>query len=225
MKIRYGWIGILIIMFGGLGYLMIENEEQVQSNIIDDVEALTKTFSTGDEITFYPQPIVENNDIELEDNNVVPLVEKTEIVNGTEVVTLEPAPEEPDSQVFVSSMDIGYKKDGDPIVAGVNDQIQIGNIVNIVGMIKLVDNLGIDIPAPHRYTIDIDCDFRDKCNLITITNRGITDTSGHFQYKLTTNQQFTEGEYVAVITATSDQTDNFGKPYLLQHQYRFWLIK
>ena len=52
MKIRYGWIGILIIMFGGLGYLMIENEEQVQSNIIDDVEALTKTFSTGDEITF-----------------------------------------------------------------------------------------------------------------------------------------------------------------------------
>ena len=38
-------------------------------------------------------------------------------------------------------------------------------------------------------------------------------------------QQDTIGEYIATITARSETLDPFGKPYLLKHEYRFWLIE
>ena len=231
MSNKIAWIAVLVAMFGGLGYLMSINEEKVTSNIVSDVEALTKKFPTGDEITFYPQPYVPPQEIPMQENNVVPIVEKTKIVNGTEVTVQEPVPTneleqvDPQSQVFVGSSDLAYARNMDAIQKGTNDQIQLGNIVNIVGTIKLLDIYGEEIPPPHRYTIDVDCDFRDFCNMITMTNRGETDTSGTFQYKWTTNQQDTIGEYRATITAKSEIDDPFGKPYLLKHEYRFWLIE
>tara|TARA_Y100001963_G_scaffold133854_1_gene193888 strand:- start:2019 stop:2714 length:696 start_codon:yes stop_codon:yes gene_type:complete len=231
MSNKIAWIAVLVAMFGGLGYLMSINEEKVTSNIISDVEALTKKFPTGDEITFYPQPNISPQEIPMQENNVVPIVEKTKIVNGTEVIVQEPVPTteleqvDPQSQVFVGSSDLAYARNMDSIQTGTNDQIQLGNIVNIVGSIKLLDINGEEIPAPHKYSIDVDCDFRDFCNLITMTNRGETDTSGHFSYKWTTTQNDTIGEYVATITAQSDIKDPFGRPYLLKHEYRFWLIE
>lgn len=191
MSNKIAWIAVLVAMFGGLGYLMSINEEKVTSNIVSDVEALTKKFPTGDEITFYPQPNISPQEIPMQENNVVPIVEKTKIVNGTEVTVQEPVPTneleqvDPQSQVFVGSSDLAYARNMDAIQKGTNDQIQLGNIVNIVGTIKLLDIYGEEIPPPHRYTIDVDCDFRDFCNMITMTNRGETDTSGTFQYKWT----------------------------------------
>ena len=76
MSNKIAWIVLLVGMFGGLGYLMTLNEEKVTSNIINEVEALTKKFPTGDEITFYPQPNISPQDIPMQENNVVPIVEK-----------------------------------------------------------------------------------------------------------------------------------------------------
>ena len=231
MSNKIAWIAVLVAMFGGLGYLMTINEEKVTSNIVSDVEALTKKFPTGDEITFYPQPYVPPQEIPMQENNVVLIVEKTEIVDGEEVIVEEPVPTneleqvDPQSQVFIGSSDLAYARNMDSIQTGTNDQIQLGNIVNIVGSIKLLDVKGEEIPAPHKYSIDADCAFTDFCNLITMTNRGETDTSGHFSYKWTTTQNDTIGEYVATITAQSDIKDPFGRPYLLKHEYRFWLIE
>ncbi len=231
MSNKIAWVVLLVGMFGGLGYLMTLNEEKVTSNIINDVEALTKKFPTGDEITFYPQPNISPQDIPMQENNVVPIVEKTEIIDGEEVIVEEPLDmteiesTDPESQVFVGSSDLAYARNMDSIQKGTNDQIQVGNIVNIVGSIKLLDIYGEEIPAPHKYMIDVDCNFRDFCNMITMTNRGETDTSGTFQYKWTTDQKDTIGEYVATITAQSEIDDPFGKPYLLKHEYRFWLIE
>ena len=53
MSNKIAWIAVLVAMFGGLGYLMSINEEKVTSNIVSDVEALTKKFPTGDEITLF----------------------------------------------------------------------------------------------------------------------------------------------------------------------------
>jgi len=227
MSNKIAWIIVLVGMFAGLGYLMSINEEKVTTNIINDVEALTKKFPTGDEITFYPQPVVEPQNIPLEENNIAPVPD--EIVDAPEGEQTEELAEteqqDPQSEVFVGSQDLAYARNMDSIQKGTNDQIQLGNIVNIVGTIKLLDIYGEEIPAPHRYMIDVDCDFRDWCNMITMTNRGETDTSGTFQYKWTTNLQDTIGEYRATITAQSEIDDPFGKPYLLKHEYRFWLIE
>ena len=231
MSNKIAWIVLLVGMFGGLGYLMTLNEEKVTSNIINDVEALTKKFPTGDEITFYPQPNISPQDIPMQENNVVPIVEKTEIIDGEEVIVEEPLDmteiesTDPESQVFVGSSDLAYARNMDAIQKGTNDQIQVGNIVNIVGSIKLLDIRSDEIPAPYKFALDIDCDFRDNCNLITISYRGETDTSGTFQYKWTTSQRNSIGEYIATITAQSEIDDPFGKPYLLKHEYRFWLIE
>jgi hypothetical protein len=227
MSNKIAWIIVLVGMFGGLGYLMSINEEKVTSNIVSDVEALTKKFPTGDEITFYPQPVVEPQNIPLEENNIAPVPDEViDAPEGEQTEGLvETEQQDPQSQVFVGSQDLAYARNMDSIQKGTNDQIQLGNIVNIVGTIKLLDIYGEEIPPPHRYTIDVDCDFRDWCNMITMTNRGETDTSGTFQYKWTTNQQDTIGEYRATITAKSEIDDPFGKPYLLKHEYRFWLIE
>ena len=219
MSNKIAWIAVLVAMFGGLGYLMSINEEKVTSNIISDVEALTKKFPTGDEITFYPQPIVEPQNIPLEENNIAPIpdvpVETAEGEQVDEQQTEQPIETEiqdPQSQVFVGSSDLAYARNMDSIQKGTNDQIQLGNIVNIVGTIKLVDVMGDEVPPPHKYNIDVDCSFRDFCNMITMSNRGETDTSGTFQYKWTTNQQDTIGEYIATITPRSETLDPFGKP-------------
>ena len=121
MSNKIAWIAVLVAMFGGLGYLMSINEEKVTSNIISDVEALTKKFPTGDEITFYPQPNISPQEIPMQENNVVPIVEKTKIVNGTEVIVQEPVPTteleqvDPQSQVFVGSSDLAYARNMDSI--------------------------------------------------------------------------------------------------------------
>lgn len=226
MSNKIAWIAILVVMFAGLGYLMTINEEQVTTNVMKDVETLTKKFPTGDEITFYPQPVVQPQDIPIEENNTVPLQqEQPPDVPDEPTPVAEEVPQDPTSEVFVSSSDLSYTRNMSAVQSGTNDQIQLGNIVNIIGSIKLLDIRGGEIPPPHRYTMDIDCEFRDFCNMITMSFRGETDTSGHFQYKWTTNQQDSLGEYVAVITARSDIDDPFGKPYLLKHEYRFWLIE
>ena len=157
MSNKIAWIIVLVGMFGGLGYLMSINEEKVTSNIVSDVEALTKKFPTGDEITFYPQPVVEPQNIPLEENNIAPIpdvpVDTAEGEQVDEQQTEQPIETEiqdPQSQVFVGSSDLAYARNMDSIQKGTNDQIQLGNIVNIVGTIKLLDIYGEEIPPPPR---------------------------------------------------------------------------
>ena len=95
---------------------------------------------------------------------------------------------------------------------------------------KLVDPNSINdrqfVPPPFKYILEITCDFREFCSLDTIARRGVTDSIGSFEEKWTTSTiQHDPGEYVAKITARSEVLDPFDRPYLLEFEYRFVLVK
>jgi len=221
--------GVIILagVIFGMAMLWIEGSVDPIALAQQDIKQITKQFQTGDLITFNLQPdaptksefvYTQTRDLSAENNVVngtslngtIPLIERT-----TVDVRCNPNPNNPYDPCVGSSL---------------TDKIQLGNIVIISGNMKLVDPNSINdrqfVPPPFKYILEITCDFREFCSLDPIARRGVTDSIGSFEEKWTTSTiQHDPGEYVAKITARSEVLDPFDRPYLLEFEYRFVLVK
>jgi len=209
------WVAVIGIVVGGLIYISVEGDINPVSIAQSDIKKLTKSFETGDSISFFLTPTKTS---EFEYGPESPFVnnENEGIVQTDQNQTVQIR-----NETLIETSQIGGSS---------SDQIPIGNIIRIAGNIRLVDPNTINpdkpeyVPPPFKYVLEITCDHRQYCNLQPLATRGTTDSIGNFEYKWTTSYRDSLGEYVAKITARSEILDPFDKPYLLEHEYRFSLF-
>ncbi len=231
------WIAVIFVLVGSLVYMAIEGDINPVSIAQKDLNQLTQIIKdtrcnqVGDCIDVWLQPQAPisdeifyegepegQRDLELEQNSninntngSIPIISKTFID-----ARCIPNPSNP------------YDPCDDKSLA---DKIQIGNVVHVAGTVRIVDPLSLDplnpnfVNPPFKYSVEIYCDFRDFCITSPIARRGITDSIGNFDEKWTTSQTNSgKGEYIAKITSWSIIDDPFGRPYLVENEYRFELF-
>lgn len=203
---------ILIGVVGGVYYISQTSDVPIPQT--DDlIEPFTKSFATGDAITFQIPTAPEPPPKTIESAPVV-TVPVTNSTNST-------AP----PQVDVITQDTSFDKSGakKQSVYSIDNKMTVtkGNIADIQGDITIVDPLTKQAVEPrfYKYWLTIECsDMTQFCNLEPLTTRGSTDSNGHFQYKWTTHTNTQLGLYSVIIIAQSESADGDGLKYRLEHQ-------
>jgi hypothetical protein len=85
---------------------------------------------------------------------------------------------------------------------------------DITGKIVLVDpETGDKLPPPHKYSLTIDCDYRDFCALSPSLSikPTLSFNDGTFKYTFVVTEKIPTGEYHVTVFVTSFYTSNDGE--------------
>lgn len=218
----------VIILVGLIGaayfFYATGNADDALSTARKEIPKITAQFDNGDEIAFIKQ-LTPEQPIQTQIITKEQELQKLNSTNNTKNnVTMV-------SDTSVSITELSYSKENQAIINAERESgmpvTTIGNQVVISGYIKLYDSKKQLVePMLYKYLIDINCDFRDFCTLSpSISNRGITNIDGSFEYKLSTSQkEFTQGSYKAVIHVTAQVKDTNDRYIERTLDYDFKLI-
>ena len=228
---------LILVSTSGLVYYLTYKPVEIEPDTFTR-DLIERTFETRDKIAFVLDPIAPTSikfTFESKEEAEKALAEKQqEAIQNNQTEIKYELVQTADSKFELKPVSYGftdvYKKD---LPQGT---YQIGNKITISGVITLIDpetckvvdgTTVCDILRPpiYDYLLEISCDFRDFCSIIPISITSKTETDGSFYYPFTTNQKWTEGDYLASISATSKVIDpKTQRPYKLYLEYPFKLV-
>ena len=228
---------LLILGTSGLVYYLTYKPIEIEPDTFTR-DLIERTFETRDKIAFVLDPAPPTSltfTFESKKEAEKALAEKQqEAIQNNQTEIKYELVQNADSTFDLKSVSYGftdvYKKD---LPQGT---YQIGNKITISGKITLIDPQTCKVvegqtvcdilrPPIYDYLLEISCDYRDFCSIIPISISEKTETDGSFYYSFTTNHKWTEGDYLASISATSKVIDpKTQRPYKLYLEYPFNLV-
>mgnify|MGYP001576759002 CR=1 FL=1 len=196
------WILVIIGVLLGFVMLVVYLPEQQITPYDDEARRLITQFTeSGEYIGFDIEPSPPVTKYVYDSNNVI-----TGKVDGSGNII--PVTEEEVKEL--SNVDLNVQDR----ILNESKICKMGYQCDITGKILLIDpSTGERIPPPYKYSLTIDCDYRDYCTLSPSVSikPTLTFNDGTFKYPFVVTEKITVGEYRVTVFVTSYYTNEDGE--------------